>query len=122
VSALVKFENGYVSFKCPGCRLHHTLPVQGAGTTWQFNGDVESPTLSPSILARGGCCYEPDWHEQERRRHPGPEHCDKYHPDEDGISFCHVCHSFVRDGQIEFLSDCTHALAGTTVPLTPDER
>lgn len=28
-----------------------------------------------------------------------------------------VCHSFVRDGQIEFLSDCTHALAGKTVPM-----
>lgn len=30
---------------------------------------------------------------------------------------CHTCHSFVRDGQIEFLSDCTHALAGKTVSL-----
>ncbi|MCZ4340562.1 hypothetical protein O4H52_03015 [Sphingomonadaceae bacterium G21617-S1] len=30
-----------------------------------------------------------------------------------------VCHSFVRNGQIEFLSDCTHALAGQTVPLPP---
>ncbi len=29
------------------------------------------------------------------------------------------CHSFVRDGAIEFLSDCTHALAGRTVPLPP---
>jgi Family of unknown function (DUF6527) len=29
------------------------------------------------------------------------------------------CHSFVRDGKIEFLSDCTHALAGQTVEL-PD--
>ena len=29
------------------------------------------------------------------------------------------CHSFVREGRIEFLSDCTHALAGQTVEL-PD--
>lgn len=29
------------------------------------------------------------------------------------------CHSFVADGQIQFLSDCTHALAGQTVPLPP---
>lgn len=29
------------------------------------------------------------------------------------------CHSFVRSGQIEFLSDCHHALAGKTVPLPP---
>lgn len=29
------------------------------------------------------------------------------------------CHSFVRDGMIEFLSDCHHSLAGKTVEL-PD--
>jgi hypothetical protein len=29
------------------------------------------------------------------------------------------CHSFVRDGQIQFLDDCFHALKGQTVPL-PD--
>lgn len=28
-----------------------------------------------------------------------------------------VCHSFVRNGNIEFLSDSAHALAGQTVPL-----
>lgn len=122
MSGLVKLEDGHVSFKCPGCRLYHNLPVHGAGTTWEFNGDVEKPTLSPSILARGGCCYEADWHEQERRRHPGAEQCDKGLPDESGISMCHVCHSFVRDGRIEFLSDCTHSLAGQTVQLQPDHR
>ena len=31
----------------------------------------------------------------------------------------HVCHSFVTDGQIQFLSDCHHALAGQTVEI-PD--
>ena len=29
------------------------------------------------------------------------------------------CHSFVRDGKIEYLSDCGHAMAGQTVDL-PD--
>ncbi len=29
-----------------------------------------------------------------------------------------VCHSFVTDGQIQFLGDCTHKLAGQTVPLS----
>jgi hypothetical protein len=51
---------------------------------------VNKPTLSPSILAR--------WD-------TGPEHTR------------HVCHSFVRNGRIEFLGDCTHALAGQTVDL-----
>ena len=27
------------------------------------------------------------------------------------------CHSFVRNGQIEFLDDCDHKLAGKTVPM-----
>lgn len=27
------------------------------------------------------------------------------------------CHSFVKDGKIQFLSDCEHALAGQTVDL-----
>ena len=30
-----------------------------------------------------------------------------------------VCHSFITDGRIQFLNDCTHALAGHTVPLPP---
>lgn len=29
------------------------------------------------------------------------------------------CHSFIRDGNIQFLEDSTHALSGKTVPL-PD--
>jgi hypothetical protein len=30
-----------------------------------------------------------------------------------------VCHSFVVDGRIQFLGDCTHHLAGQTVDLPP---
>lgn len=112
----VRIENGHAAFRCPGCNLFHNLPVAGQANAWQFNGDADRPTLTPSILSRGGCCYEPEWHQQERRR-PDPEECDKGNPDADGISMCHVCHSFVRDGRIEFLSDCTHALAGQTVDL-----
>lgn len=73
-------------FWCPGCDMAH-----GPNDTWQFNGDVERPTLSPSVLVNQG-------------------RADPTSP---------VCHSFVRDGQIQFLPDCTHALAGKTVPL-PD--
>lgn len=29
------------------------------------------------------------------------------------------CHTFIRAGMVEFLGDCTHALAGQTLPL-PD--
>lgn len=29
----------------------------------------------------------------------------------------YVCHSYVTDGMIQFLADCTHDLKGQTVPL-----
>lgn len=29
-----------------------------------------------------------------------------------------VCHSFIRDGFIQYLGDCDHALKGQTIPLT----
>lgn len=31
-----------------------------------------------------------------------------------------ICHLFLRDGQIQFLGDCWHALKGQTVPLEPE--
>ncbi len=32
------------------------------------------------------------------------------------------CHSFVRDGKIEYLSDCHHALAGQTVDMLEERN
>jgi hypothetical protein len=79
-------------FRCPGCRSGHVIPTgQGVGPRWSWNGDAHRPTFKPSILVR--------------------------RPDPDGELPEDVCHSFVRDGQIQFLNDCTHALAGQTVPL-----
>lgn len=91
---------GY-QFKCPGCAWGgHLLPVgEGDGQPrprWTFNGDLESPTFDPSILGK---------HEEWQGDLVPPK--------------VHVCHSFVRNGMIQFLDDCTHALAGKTVPL-PD--
>ena len=83
--------DGCKIFKCPGCDDYHVLNVSGQGQPcWTFNGDHERPTFSPSILAR----Y--DWLEGEK-----PE----------------VCHSFVKDGKIELLSDCTHKFAGQTLDI-----
>lgn len=63
-------------------------------TSWTFNQNYEKPTFSPSVL----------WN---------PKHLN---PNK------HICHSFVRDGKIQFLSDCTHELAGQTVELPDIER
>lgn len=84
---------GY-TFHCPGCNDTHYVPTVGEHA-WGFNGDVDKPTFTPSILVRG---VKNAWG-----------------PDFDATPT--VCHSFVTDGRIQFLGDCTHALAGTTVDL-----
>lgn len=82
------------------------IPVEGEGA-WGFNGDLDRPTLTPSILEHI-TLYGPD--KELFRKYKGPPECETTKG---------VCHSFVRDGQIQYLSDCTHDLAGQTVDL-PD--
>jgi hypothetical protein len=99
---------GMVMFWCKGCDMphqirvvpHETLP----GPVWGYNGNPEAPTFTPSILVRGSERLS----QEEVARVMGGE---KIEPRP------LVCHSFVTDGQIQFLSDCTHALAGQTVPM-----
>jgi len=80
----------WIAFNCPGCNESHAIPVTGA-RGWNWNGSLDKPTLMPSLLVN--------------RSSSNP--------------MVPVCHSYVRDGRIEFLGDCTHALAGKTVDL-PD--
>lgn len=37
-------------FHCPGCRYDHWVRVRGSEPVWQWNNDVEKPTISPSLL------------------------------------------------------------------------
>jgi len=48
-------------FWCPGCKGYHRIPFENGPVTWDFNGDVDAPTISPSILTDG--------HRPERRCH-----------------------------------------------------
>lgn len=90
-----------VKFHCPGCKMNHQIQIgTGVGTRWAFNGDYSKPTFSPSVLCT--------WSE----------------PNDDPAKFdfpCFdvqkVCHSFVVNGVIQFLNDCTHDLAGKNVPM-----
>jgi len=83
-------------FQCPGCDCSHristTLGKRKEGPTWTFNGDLDKPTCTPSLLVRWN--YGQDQTKQ-------------------------VCHSFIKDGKIQYLNDCTHKLAGQTVEI-PD--
>lgn len=96
-------------FDCPGCGLLHHVRVEGSGVpVWTWNGDMERPTFSPSVLVTWDQGDPPVTAEnyEEYKKNPWPQ--TKVHK---------VCHSFVRDGRIQFLGDCTHALAGQTVDL-----
>jgi hypothetical protein len=81
--------NGEVryEFYCPGCCQSHFFWTKG-NVAWGFNGDVNKPTVSPSIKV-----------------------------EYNGADKNTICHSFIRNGFIEYLNDCTHSLAGKTIEL-----
>ena len=88
----------YMIFFCPGCGKEHML----SPTIHSWNGDVDRPTITPSVLF--------DWES-------GAD-------SENGILIkgsgkANICHSFIRDGYIQFLVDCTHHLAGV-IECLPD--
>jgi hypothetical protein len=101
-------QNDRFLFKCPGCKTGHFF-----NGGWKYNGEPNSPTITPSILV-----------EYTELPDPMPEKGEdgKYPTREDGkILGCKDmrCHSFVTGGKIQFLDDCTHELKGQTVDL-PD--
>lgn len=111
-----KVKEGVHVFHCPGCNDVHTIYSEGSGNKhprlWQFNNDKNSPTISPSLLVRNGHYiteYKVDrcWCDYHRE-----------HPEEkENAPNCYRCHSFIRDGKIQFLSDCSHEFAGQTVEI-----
>lgn len=79
--------------ECPACGYGHffrTVPHDNL-PVWSFNGDRDRPTFSPSMLVNA------TMHDRDPKNIR--------------------CHSFVRNGRIEFLGDCSHAMAGQTVEL-----
>lgn len=85
-----------VLFYCAGCDRVHSIHVDTGepGRGWTWNGDVLKPTFNPSVLVT--------------------------HPQ--GKNPARICHSFVRDGYIQYLGDSTHRLANNTVPLLAYEH
>jgi len=91
-------KNKQIRFWCPGCEMYHII-----NDTWTWNQDKIRPTITPSILVRG---VVPLTDLQVSLAIHG-----KFEP----ISL--ICHSYITDGQIQFLNDSTHKLSGQTVPL-----
>ena len=95
-------EDVYIIFRCPGCNENHQIVVG----PWTWNGDLDLPTFSPSLLLQGT-----QWPKNEYPVFYKSEHASVESGGETR------CHSFVVNGRIQFLSDCTHSLVGQTVDL-----
>lgn len=87
-------------FFCPACGYEHQLNIREVikeiHPSWVFNENAESPTFTPSVLVT----YP--------QHNSAKEEAKEYR-----------CYSFITDGKIKYLSDCTHKFAGRTVEL-PD--
>ena len=91
---MIKFEkdrDGWfdgVRFDCPGCRDIHFIPLVGDDKRrWKWNGDIEKPTLDPSVKATS---Y---WKDEKK-----------------------ICHFYLKEGVLEFCKDSTHDKAGQKIP------
>lgn len=116
-------QGGLLAWWCPGCDCaHHVRAVirepavvtpdpndpdwtppreyyEARDGAWTWNGSAARPTFMPSVLVT----YNgPDAGQDRGDGHRAPPA---------------VCHSFVVDGQMQMLGDCTHALVGQTVPI-----
>jgi hypothetical protein len=90
VSKILRSLDGHrVGYWCEGCDELHVIRFVNGLHTW--DGNIVRPTFSPSVF-------------YEQKGADGREH---------------VCHTFIRDGLVQFLDECTHHLAGLTLPL-PD--
>lgn len=92
-----KFEilsYGKLAFYCNGCKQYHAINIdKNKSPNWDFNNNYDKPTFSPSILVEIG-----------------------HYPD-----LSDFCHSYVVNGKIQYLSDCTHEFAGKTLELEENE-
>ena len=91
-------DKGTMFWFCPGCKVLHPiyLDIPGrVGPKWNWNGSLENPTFSPSFLTQ--------WKQRD---------------------VDHVCHTFIREGKVQYLGDCTHELKNTTIDLPdlPDDE
>lgn len=86
-------EAEFIHLKIPCPIKYRQIPVILSGKregtpSWTWNGDVDKPTLRPSI--RTTCDHRSG-----------------------GI----ICHSWITNGQVDFLTDSTHANSGKTLDL-----
>ena len=84
MSKVLPVDDGHLAY-CSGCKQSHLIPSR-----WQFNGDREKPTFSPSLLIR--------YYNEAKKSD-------------------YTCHSFIVDGKWQYCGDSTHELAGQTIEM-----
>jgi hypothetical protein len=85
-------DSGKYIFFCPGCSTNHLINTNRflGQPCHKLTGPLSRPTVRASILSIGD--------EQLGKPH---------------------CHSFITEGRITFMQDCTHRLAGQTIDMEP---
>lgn len=114
---LRRTDGNRLTYWCQGCCDYHSIDLG----RWAWDGNTETPTFSPSVLVRSGHYAEHSqvgtscWctYNEEQRRAREPE----------APFRCGICHTFIQNGMVQFLPDCTHELAGQTLRLAelPEE-
>ena len=84
--------HGELGFYCPGCNSVHF---------------ITDKMTAPEAIANGPWAFNNDF---ERPKVTPSILLSRNNGN-------YVCHSFITDGKIQFLSDCTHHLKGQTVDL-----
>lgn len=88
MAKLHHIEQNMYAFHCPGCGYDHAVRVE--------------PFKTPPTWKWNGSLEKPTITPSIMVNRQAPDM---------------LCHSFVTDGEIQFLQDCFHALRGKTVPL-----
>lgn len=85
------YHPGVYGFECPACGFLHAYHTEGyehEGPLWSFNGSLQKPTFSPSLLVK--------WEENGVKK---------------------FCHLWIEDGVIRFPSDNEHRLSGQSFEM-----
>ncbi len=106
-----------LSFFCEGCNEEHSVWVNGYkhpnSTAWGWNGSMDTPTFTPSILIKSG-------HYATYFKEGDSCWCtyNTKHADDPSSFVCVVCHTYITNGKIEYLPDSTHHLSGQIINLS----
>lgn len=72
-------------FKCPGCKRSHCVAIETGPVQWTWNGSLDKPTFSPSVL------YEPSI----------PEHRCHFFVEDGKIRYLADCHHDLKNTTVE---------------------